>query len=120
MSLFQQQQKVLNQVPPKFDSIPVGHVIEPSVQWVGPSGKKVGFHPTSKEVISGGYRPYNPKGLNDYRTASSGASQFGDLLGAGATILGSASAAAPALAPVAAGLGVGYGVYKLGQSFKLW
>jgi hypothetical protein len=41
-------------------------------------------------------------------------------LGAGATALGSASLVAPALAPVAAGLGVGYGLYKIGEGLKLW
>lgn len=39
---------------------------------------------------------------------------------AGIGILGAASAAAPVLAPFAAASGVGYGVYKLGQSFSLW
>ncbi len=35
-------------------------------------------------------------------------------------LLGAASIYAPAIAPVAAVAGIGYGVYKLGESFKLW
>jgi hypothetical protein len=38
----------------------------------------------------------------------------------GLGILGAASLAFPAIAPVAAAASVGYGVYKLGESFKLW
>jgi hypothetical protein len=41
-------------------------------------------------------------------------------LSTGVGILGAASLAAPALAPFAAAAGVGYGVYKLGETFKLW
>ncbi len=43
-----------------------------------------------------------------------------DAVGGVAGIAGAASLAAPALLPVAAALGVGYGVYKLGNSFDLW
>lgn len=39
---------------------------------------------------------------------------------AGIGILGAASLAASSLVPVAAAAGIGYGVYKLGESFKLW
>lgn len=35
-------------------------------------------------------------------------------------ILGAASVASPALVPFAAAAGIGYGIYKLGESFKLW
>lgn len=35
-------------------------------------------------------------------------------------IAGSAALLNPALVPVAAGLGIGYGVFKLGESLKLW
>jgi len=43
-----------------------------------------------------------------------------DVLGTAAGAVGSASALFPALAPVAAVGGVGYGIYKLGKSFDLW
>lgn len=39
---------------------------------------------------------------------------------AGVGILGAASIASPALVPFAAAAGIGYGVYKLGESFSLW
>lgn len=39
---------------------------------------------------------------------------------AGLGLLGAAAVAAPAIAPVAAAAGVGYGIYKLGESFNLW
>jgi hypothetical protein len=38
----------------------------------------------------------------------------------GTSILGAASLVNPSLLPVAAGAGIAYGVYKLGESFKLW
>lgn len=37
-----------------------------------------------------------------------------------AGIAGSAALLSSSLVPVAAGLGIGYGVYKLGESFSLW
>jgi len=43
-----------------------------------------------------------------------------ETIGATAATAGAAAGIFPALAPVAAGLGVGYGVYKLGKSFDLW
>lgn len=43
-----------------------------------------------------------------------------DTVGAAAGTLAAGSALLPALAPVAAGLSVGYGIYKLGQSFNVW
>jgi hypothetical protein len=39
---------------------------------------------------------------------------------AGLGLIGAATAAAPVLAPVAAAAGIGYGIYKLGESFSLW
>lgn len=45
---------------------------------------------------------------------------FGDALGASSGIIGAASLLNPALAPAAAAAGIGYGTYKLGQSFNLW
>lgn len=39
---------------------------------------------------------------------------------AGVGILGAASLTNPSLLPFAAAAGVGYGVYKLGESFNLW
>lgn len=45
---------------------------------------------------------------------------FGDRLGAISSLAGAAATLSPVLAPVAAAGAVGYGVYKLGQSFKLW
>jgi len=41
-------------------------------------------------------------------------------IGSAASAAGAASFVFPALAPVAAGLGVGYGIYKLGHTFDLW
>lgn len=41
-------------------------------------------------------------------------------VGSAASAIGAASFILPALAPVAAGLGVGYGVYKIGHTFDLW
>lgn len=43
-----------------------------------------------------------------------------EAIGATAATTAAASGIFPALAPAAAALGVGYGVYKLGQSFQLW
>ncbi len=43
-----------------------------------------------------------------------------DFLGAGVGLIGAASVAATSLAPVAAAAGIGYGVYKVGQSLSLW
>ncbi len=43
-----------------------------------------------------------------------------DVLGQASGALGAASAFAPALAPVAAAAGLGYGIYKLGHSFDIW
>ena len=65
-----------------------------------------------------------------YVNKSSSAQKRRDIVGgvggALSTIAGAAAtspalvAAYPAVAPVAVGLGIGYGVYKLGESFKLW
>jgi hypothetical protein len=104
-----------NQLPPAVPTLPIQGT-PPSVNWVGPSGKKLGYTPSRGEIDSGSARLYNPQGLN----RSPPAPQVGDILGAGATALGSASLVAPALAPVAAGLGVGYGLYKIGEGLKLW
>jgi len=43
-----------------------------------------------------------------------------DVVGGAATAVGAASSVFPLLAPVAAGLGVGYGIYKIGKSISLW
>lgn len=59
---------------------------------------------------------YDP--ISSGKTARS--SNFGDTLGAVAGIAGAASYFNPILAPVAAVGGVGYGTYKLGQSFNWW
>jgi hypothetical protein len=113
-SAFRQYQ---SQIPRTDNLLPVqGNA---SHLWVGSSGKKLGYTPNPKEVADKGYTTYNPTGLNRTRHVQP-LNQVGNLLGTGATILGSASLAAPALAPVAAGLGVGYGLYKLGENFKLW
>lgn len=45
---------------------------------------------------------------------------IGDSLGTVAGIAGAASYFNPVLAPVAAVGGIGYGTYKLGQSFNWW
>jgi hypothetical protein len=88
--------------------------------WVGPGGKKLGYTPTRDEAKLNSYRIAGDRVRNPETVNVQPLHRAGDLLGTGATILGSASLAAPALAPVAAGLGVGYGLYKLGETFKLW
>jgi hypothetical protein len=80
----------------------------------------------SREVVGGKKNDFGLEGAKRYRnpqtqhTTTSIPNTVGDFLGAGSALAGSAAIAAPALAPVAAGLGVGYGVYKLGQSLKFW
>lgn len=47
-------------------------------------------------------------------------SNLGDQLGAATGVISGAAFFNPALAPAAAAAGIGYGTYKLGQSFNLW
>lgn len=65
----------------------------------------------------------NTENLNKYtpvqRRQSSTEQGFEAVAGA-ATAVGAASSIFPVLAPVAAALGVGYGVYKLGHTFDLF
>jgi hypothetical protein len=63
-----------------------------------------------KEVREVNY-PHNPDKRVDTIT---------DAASASVGILGSASLLNPALAPLAATAGLGLGIYKLGESFKLW
>lgn len=73
-------------------------------------------------VINAPYAP-NPSGHDNYlfnNKAPSIVSKGADAVGGIAGIAGAAALAAPALIPFAAATGVGYGIYKLGESFKLW
>ncbi len=83
-------------------------------------------YPTSFTTPSG-FKPsdLNPDGSVQIRKLNPTVRQQpppnpGEVLGVGAGILGAASVAAPVLAPVAAVAGVGYGVYKLGETFHWW
>jgi len=113
------QNQVRNKILPVDRLLPVTpNPYDPSQGhlWVGDSGKKLGYVPSPSEASRNQYRHTGQVRGEVVQPLH----RVGDLLGSGATVLGSASLAAPALAPVAAGLGVGYGLYKLGESFKLW
>ncbi len=81
-----------------------------------------------------GYRQvYQPSSFETYKAYKAQRAQFDQHLiqsrkgpnfdsvaSAGLGLLGTAASAAPVLAPVALAAGIGYGTYKLGQSFNLW
>ncbi len=46
--------------------------------------------------------------------------QVDSTVGASVGLLGAASAFAPALAPAAAAVGLGYGIYKFGDAVGIW
>lgn len=72
-------------------------------------------------IVNAPYTP-NPSGHDLYLQSKTRATiaKGADAVGGIAGIAGAAALAAPALIPFAAAAGVGYGVYKLGESFKLW
>lgn len=57
---------------------------------------------------------------NSARTSRNNSVDTTGAAAAGLSTLGAASLAFPALAPVAAAAGIGYGLYKLGDSLNLW
>jgi len=89
-----------------------------------PSGRSISDQ-SNRGVVS--YTPVKngqfPNGTSitrDRNVSAPAVAHTADVLGTTAGILGAASVAAPALAPVAAVAGVGYGVYKLGETFHWW
>lgn len=97
--------KIDNLTPSRFKQPSVAPKIEQIFQSRSEYRRKNGDQPIPT------YMP-RPKGR---QTA-----QAFEVIGATAATTSAAAGIFPALAPVAAGLGVGYGIYKLGQSFQLW
>jgi len=97
---------------------------KPIQEYVAPTGRSISDL-TNRGVVS--YTPVKngqfPNGTSitrDRNVSAPAIAQPAEVLGATAGIFGAASIAAPALAPVAAVAGVGYGVYKLGETFHWW
>lgn len=77
--------------------------------------------PSSKTpYVKNGLFPNGTSVTRDRNVSAPAAPNYDAAAVSGISILGSASLAAPALLPVAAAAGIGYGTYKLGQALSLW
>jgi hypothetical protein len=66
------------------------------------------------------YNSVNASPLTSYAGTRRNSVNPENVASAGVSALGAATLAFPALAPVAAAAGIGYGIYKLGDSLNLW
>jgi len=102
----------LNTKPQQVYSQPTGR----SISDLSNRGQ-VSFNPVRNGIFPNG------TGISRDRNVSAPVSSrpaIDEIAGGSLGILGGAAILAPAVAPVAAAAGIGYGAYKLGQSFKLW